>query len=109
MSKETELKNKLENRMIVETREGKRYMVVDNILVGKNGYSNLNGYTGSLKHETFSDLDIMKVYTHQNIFKPAFEGVLGVVWERKEPKKLTVSEIEDLLGYPVEIVKESEE
>lgn len=29
-----------------------------------------------------------------------------LLWERKEPKELTVSQIEELLGYPVKIVKE---
>jgi hypothetical protein len=29
-----------------------------------------------------------------------------LLWERREPKEMTVAEIEELLGYPVKIVKE---
>lgn len=31
-----------------------------------------------------------------------------LLWERKPPKELTVSQIEELLGYPVKIVKENQ-
>ena len=28
-----------------------------------------------------------------------------LIWERKEPKEMTVAEIEAALGYPVKVVK----
>ena len=29
-----------------------------------------------------------------------------LLWERHEPKKMTISQIEEALGYPIEIIKE---
>lgn len=32
----------------------------------------------------------------------------SLLWRRKEPKKLTISQIENLLGYEIEVVAENE-
>jgi|GEM_PF-6091276 len=55
---------KLETKNVVETREGKRYLVTGDILVGKDSYMHLNRYDEKLKHESASGyaLDIIKVY-----------------------------------------------
>lgn len=59
-----------------------------------------NAYYNDLTHEINDKRDIVKV------LKPKYEEV----WERpieKQVKKMTVSEIASVLGYEVEIVKES--
>lgn len=50
---------------------------------------------------------IMKIYGRSNnkaSYKVSAEG-RGLIWERVEPRKMTVAEIEEALGYPVEVVK----
>ena len=58
------------------------------------------------------DFDIMKVYTQNSqgfINGDVISGDIKyfhLIWERKEPKKMTVSETCKELGYEVEIIKE---
>ena len=63
--------------------------------------------------ESTSDKDIMEVYgytkgvaNYATIFNdPDTAAPRPLLWRRAEPKKLTISQISDLLGYPVEIVE----
>ena len=114
--------NYLENGMIVQTRDQKLYVVagfgISERFCGL-GNEESNFFTAYEQNmlckgdlEVFRRLDIMKVYAiDRNNFTYNLEsGFLGMrlLWERKEvkPTKLTVSEIENLLGYQVEIVSE---
>lgn len=102
---------------VVEMRNNDRYLVLkikDRMFgVGLDGryyFSGLNEdkyddnliYLGSCK-----DYDIVKIY---EINECCVFGKLSdsskLIWERKEVKKMTVSEICEELGYEVEIVKE---
>lgn len=64
--------------------------------------------SNNLVHSDF-EYDIMEVYVtvvNGDMFNKHYMGVL--VWERtEEPKDITLSEIEDALGYPVRIVGEN--
>lgn len=110
--------NKMELKvgMIVECRNGERYLVrqMYNNLFGSNNtrYINLH-YDEELNENKFSekDFDIMKIYI-SNAFvltKLFDDDCLTCIWERKEPKKMTLSEISKALGFPVEIVDNMEE
>lgn len=108
-----ELKD-LKTGMVVETREGKKYLIVnlDGKLcgIGMNNYMMFCGERPHKSNMTWpddSDLDIMKV------FKPAL-GRFGYmlsderncIWNREEVRKMTVSEICKELGYEVEIERD---
>lgn len=53
-------------------------------------------------------LDIVRVYGYGDECSASYASYIGrkLLWERKEPKKMTVKEICDALGYEVEIVKD---
>jgi hypothetical protein len=61
-------------------------------------FSAINMYDKDLRNPESSSCDIMEIY------KPTYEKI----WERleEEPKKMTVKEIVEKLGYDIEIVKE---
>lgn len=59
------------------------------------------------------DLDIMKIYGlpslvsgYSSLFSPQSRDLL---WERKERKKMTLEQIEEALGYEIELVKPDED
>lgn len=110
---------------VVETNDGDKFLVLmakkDKIFgVGLNRTTYLHltrdYYNEDLKYKErrLNALDIMKVY---EISVPcAFKSLawelngdsgLILIWERpKEPKEMTMKELEEELGYPVKIVKE---
>lgn len=94
-------KSDLKNRMVVETRNGNRYMVVDNFLMRKDGYLSLSDYNEDLTMEytvadliscNVKELDIMKIYSPyktldiDNVFNTLIE-----IWERDETKEIKFS------------------
>lgn len=103
-------KSDLKNRMVVECRNGNKYMVIDNILVSTNGYNYLSRYTSDLFMKTtpstefLSEYDIMKVYKQINIFD--FDIANNIIWERSEVKKVTMADVEKKFGCKIKIVKE---
>lgn len=121
-------KSDLRTGMIVTTRKGKEYVFVkgfivddeytmksceDGILVNGQtpSWTKMTHYDDELKAGIgYESLDIMKVeisnhpYAFTNI--PYNKKHRKLVWERKEPKKMTVAEIEAILGYKIEVVSE---
>lgn len=108
-----ELKD-LKTGMVVETREGKKCLIInrDGKLygIGMNCYMTLDGgypHKSNMTWPVNSDLDIMKV------FKPALGGFNRMlsdehncIWKREEVRRMTVSEICKELGYEVEIARD---
>ncbi|AXF52101.1 MAG: hypothetical protein [Podoviridae sp. ctcf755] len=83
-------KDDLKNRMVVECRNGEKYMIVDGYLIGKKGYSLLQGYADNLicvvGHKEF---DIINVFEKNDHFGNGFNAYLDddnreIIWERKE-------------------------
>lgn len=121
-------KTELRTGMIVTLRNEVEYVFVkdfvvdddytmksckDGILVNghKPSWCNMMHYDDKLKAGVgYEALDIMKVeipdhpYAFTNI--PYDKKDRKLVWKREEPKKMTVAEIEAILGYKVEIVSE---
>lgn len=99
----------LKSGMVVEYRDGKRRLVLNNRLVGKDGYYELNMYTEDMKDKECSERDIMRVFkiviitTLNRIFH--IEN-LELIWEREEVKRMTVEEmrqkLEELTGEKIE-------
>lgn len=104
-------KKDLESGMVVETRDGDRYLVIEKS--GVINFMNLDGKTyfdeKNMKDDmTFPEwcdhCDIMKVFPG-DITLDGCRETTDLIWERKEPKEMTVAEIEAALGYPVKVVK----
>lgn len=102
----------LRDGMVVEYRDGDRRLVIDEYLVGKDAHYELSAYNENLENE-YPGLTIMKV------FKICRRAILGdildndnleLIWESKEPKKMTIEEmrkkLEELTGEEIEVVQE---
>lgn len=86
-------KQDLKSGMVVETREGKLYLVVDDFLTNDNGFLLLEEYDENLKDVGNKIFDIVKVYKRYNDFYENNAGSLKtllnkdkltLLWERKE-------------------------
>lgn len=110
---------------IVETKDGDKFLVlmakkekIFGVGLNRTTYLHLTRdyYNEDLKYKErrLNALDIMKVYeiSVPCAFKSITQKLYGVsslvlIWERpKEPKEMTMKELEEELGYPVKIVKE---
>ena len=104
----------LKDGMVVEYNDnsfGKR-LVVGDFLIGEDGYADLGDYNESLKN-VVSDLEIVRVYKIKCMGKISsimYDVNLELIWERKEPKKMTVEEmrqkLEELTGEEIEVMQE---
>lgn len=101
----------LRDGMVAEYNDncfGKR-LVIGGFLIGEDGYVDLGDYNENLKSMA-SDLEIVRVYKIKRMGK--FSSImknhnLELIWERKEPKKMTVEEmrkkLEELTGEEIEV------
>ncbi len=104
----------LKSGMVVEYNGnyfGKR-LVVGDFLIGEDGCADLGDYNENLKI-TASDLEIVRVYKIKCMGKISSimeDHNLELIWERKEPKKMTVEEmrqkLEELTGEEIEVMQE---
>ena len=104
----------LRDGMVVEYNDncfGKR-LVIGGFLIGEDGYADLGDYNENLK-SMVSDLEIVRVYKIKRMGKISsimHDGNLELIWERKEPKKMTVEEMkqkmEELTGEEIEVMQE---
>lgn len=101
-------KSDLESGMVIETRNKRRYLVVNkDIMIGSDGFLDLNHYNESLKEieRIFKDWDIDKVFKPKRItfgFNRMVNCSETLLWERYAVKEFTIKEIADLLNIPVE-------
>ena len=101
----------LKEGMIIECRNGERYLLrtaCSELVASSNDkYISLN-YDEELNENKYfnKDFDIMKIYESNacvlgNLFNNDY---LECIWERKEPKKMTLAQISEALGYEVEVI-----
>ena len=105
----------LKEGMIIECRNGERYLLrtaCGELVASSNDeYISLD-YNEELNENKYfnkyfnKDFDVMKIYTSKalilnNLFNDTY---LECIWERKEPKKMTLAQISEALGYEVEII-----
>ena len=104
----------LRDGMVVEQRNGEMYLVLAGMVVRRGGRNNIGGYDDDLKWEGYTGGDIVKVYRITpgllGCIKDVFiKGNLELIWERKEPKKMTVEEmrqkLEELTGEEIEVTE----
>lgn len=82
-------KKDLEERMVVETREGNRYLVCGTSMIRNKGYCNFHDYDENLTSKSrFSSLDIVKVYDVVNTLEEITDPNLELLWERKHTPKI---------------------
>lgn len=105
-------KANLKSGMVVEYRNGERRLVIDKYLIGNNAHYELSSYNENLEDE-YPRLTIMKVFKIRQ--RAILERILDddnleLIWERKEPKKMTVEEmkqkLEELTGEEIEVMQE---
>lgn len=99
----------LKDGMVVEYRDGDRRLVIDKYLIGKNAYYELSTYNENLE-DKYPRLTIMKVFKIRQ--RAILERILDddnleLIWERTEPKKMTIEEmrqkLEELTGEEIEV------
>lgn len=103
----------LRDGMVVEYRSKSygRRLVIGDMLIGAEGSHRLIYYNEDLIDTTVDkDFDIMRIYKIQHVSR--FNEILlysnlELIWERKEPKKMTVEEmrekLEELTGEEIEV------
>lgn len=107
----------LHSGMIVETRKKDLLFVAESyeeeiFLMGNDRFDELCYYDDNLINTEDEDLDIIAIYKPlKGLEQRALNGFidkqkrgLTLIWERKEPKKMTLAQISEALGYEVEVV-----
>lgn len=111
-------KSELKTGMVVTARDMEKYMVYKDcaykdehtlsVLAREDGvWSSIDNYNDDLTVPDCRSLDIMKVEVPKHprlAWQKYKESNYTTIWERKPPKKMTVAEIEAILGYSVEII-----
>ena len=105
----------LKDGMVVEQRDGNRYLVLAGVAVRECGRNEISEYTNNLEwYGTYRGGDIVKVYriipeSLGSIEEVFVKSNLELIWERKEPKKMTIEEmrqkLEELTGEDIEVTE----
>ena len=88
-------KSDLKNGMVVELRNGKRFLIVNDLGIGKDSCINLDGFFGYDENlydiNGDSTFDITKIYISSGrTFKNLFDNErLSLIWEREEKQELS--------------------
>ena len=119
-----ELKD-LKTGMRIILRNGQELIVLKDVVTPNDKqegiYISING--GWLSNDNYNNdltckgenrkYDIMKVYAQNRgsfidgtVLRKNAIRYMDLIWERVEVKEMTVSEIEEKLGYPIKIIKE---
>ena len=103
-------KTDLRDGMVVEYKNGKRRLVIADMLIGKDGYLTLESFRQNLENIKFMEHTIVKIYkikdaiTLNHIFD---DYNLELIWERTKIKRMTVEEmrqkLEELIGEKIEV------
>lgn len=99
----------LKNGMVVEIRNGNRYLVLDNFLIRNKSRISLDSFNEDMTSKNNYDHDINEIFiTEIGSFESMLKGYLikDIVYKRLERKKMTIREIEAELGYNIEIIGE---
>lgn len=80
-------KKDLKERMVVETREGNRYLVCGNSMIRNRGFCNFSDYTENLT-TSFPSFDIVKVYDVITELEDITSSNLNLIWERKHTPEI---------------------
>lgn len=119
MIKEFTLRD-LSDGMVVETKCGKRYLVYCGRFIGETGYNILDSYDNDLTANHYLDdpYTIVKVYriprefiirTIRDFLTDTSVRHYTLIWEREERRDMTLEEIENKLGYKINLIDNTKE
>ena len=94
-------KEDLHNGMVVELRDGRRYIVQNEKLIQKCSYCDLEGYCGNLTSNYSVQLDIIKIYETVDLKSPEYfldDDYLELIWERPARKNFSATELNVLIN-----------
>lgn len=98
-------KDMLQTGMVIKNREGDYRLVINNMLVGENYYGDLYLYSDDMRSGCNHEFDVMEVYTKIKVLRDIKHINPGrLLWTRKEPREITMGEIEEKFGCKVKIV-----
>lgn len=105
----------LKNGMVVERKDGIRYLFLNDKFIEKNRFDSIDSYADDLKNKIFREYDIEKVYKSKasSIEKLFDDDCLEIIWERDETTTMTAKEmakkLEELTGKKIGIEPSREE
>lgn len=106
----------LKDGMVVEYKDGRRRLVVADMLIGKDGFLTLNSYSEELKSNSFDEHTIVKTYKIREAatFDCVLDNInLELIWKRTKTKHMTTEEmrtkLEELTGEKIEVELSREE
>ena len=104
-------KNDLKNGMVVELEDNRLLLVMGDILIGDNCWSNISDYNDDFSGIGKHMLDIVRVYDvceHPRYINNIFQYLGEVIWERKKKKEVSIKEAIAVLkshyGCDIEII-----
>ena len=95
-------KQNLEDRMVVEYRDGNRRLVCGDYFIGESGGVGIGYFNDALRCKRDPDMDIVKVYNKIQILSELTSDDLTLLWQRGETHTVLFDG-----GEPVEISAES--
>lgn len=101
----------IKDGMVVEIRNGSRWLKVSDTLISTNGnYEPLKKYNNDLTHISNDEFDITKVFKIQSTYMCLPTNLSSInnnaiIWQKKEPKEMTIAQIEEALGYTIKVIK----
>lgn len=110
MKRKNFTKADFESGMVVECRNGERYLVLKDKLLNSAHWKCISDYTAEMKEcaKGTRPYDIMKVYDTigvTNLVNVFIDDSLILIWERQEVEEMTLEEVCKLLGKEIKIVK----
>lgn len=95
----------LKDGMVCEQRDGELMMWLNGTMIGESRWCSGTGDDLKDVHGKEKN-DIVKVYktSAYKLSDILSQKYLTLIWERKEPKIMTLADIERELGYPIKIV-----
>ena len=87
-------KDMLKDGMIIELRNGNRFIMINGCLVGKSTYCSLEWHRSDLTSQLDSNMDVVKVFEVKTpcTFISILDNTGKLIWERKDVKEVTVEE-----------------
>ena len=99
-------KDDLKTGMVVEIEDGREFVVVKDsifgdLLIGRNVNFDLLDFLNNMNHKTYEKYNIAKVYKpldYANVCLNPTKSSRTLIWQRKEPKEIPMSEVMDILA-----------
>lgn len=104
----------ISGRTIVQLRNGRTYLMINNRFAREEGFTDICNFKDDLTYKSSRyfppiNLDIVKVAIYDlecHALEAFITKYIEWDWERPEIKEMTLEQIEEALGYKIEIVKE---